>query len=251
MSLRSKLRDRETVVGTFTTIAAPGFVEVCGIAGFDFVVIDMEHAALGFGEAENLVRAAELRSTQPLIRVASQSAHDILRALDTGAVGVHVPNVSSEQEGRWVVAHSKYGPAGDRGLAGVRASGYGLLESLSSYAERANNDTVVVAHIENAGAIARLDEILSVEGIDVYYLGPVDLSNDLGVPGRTLDPQVTGLIERAISQIAEAGKVAGCVVNDLDAVRRYSSLGATYFACHALRIMGKEAERFVKSVREV
>lgn len=249
MTIKEKLAAGEKVVGTFITLPAPGFVEVCAIAGFDFVVIDREHAALGTEDVENLIRAAEVRGAPAFVRVEERSQHHVLQALDAGAAGVHVPDIRNSADGCAAVAHAKYGPVGSRGLAGVRAAGYGLQESLESYAHRANQDTTVVVHIESAEAIERLDELLIIDGIDVYYLGPVDLSNDLGIPGRTTDPGVVRLVDEAIAAIIRGDRVAGCIVNGMEDLRRLKGQGVQYFACHALRFMLAGVAEFLGEAR--
>jgi 4-hydroxy-2-oxoheptanedioate aldolase len=223
--------------------------EIIGLIGFDFVVIDMEHGPVDMGVAENMVRAAELAGVTPFIRVTHNRPHLILRALDIGALGVHVPEVSDAHEGKAVVASVKYAPQGQRGLGGVRAAKYGLKDSLPEYAAAANQQTMVIVHIEDVKAVENLDALLAVEGIDVYFLGPTDLSNSLGIPGQSKDPKVIGLVEDSIKQIAGAGKIAGCIAADVETARRYTELGARYIACHAISFMASASRQFLEELR--
>ena len=204
---------------------------------------------MDMGVAENMVRAAELAGVTPIIRVTHNTPHLILRALDIGALGVHVPEVSDAHEGKAVVASVKYAPQGQRGLAGVRAAKYGLKDSLPEYAAAANQQTMVIVHIEDVKAVENLDALLAVEGIDVYFLGPTDLSNSLGIPGQSKDPKVIGLVEDSIKQIAGAGKIAGCIAADVETARRYTELGARYIASHAISFMASASRQFLEELR--
>ena len=247
--LKSKLAAGRVVVGSLVYVASPQLTEIIGLIGFDFVVIDMEHGPVDMGVAENMVRAAELAGVTPIIRVTHNTPHLILRALDIGALGVHVPEVSDAHEGKAVVASVKYAPQGQRGLAGVRAAKYGLKDSLPEYAAAANQQTMVIVHIEDVKAVENLDALLAVEGIDVYFLGPTDLSNSLGIPGQSKDPKVIGLVEDSIKQIAGAGKIAGCIAADVETARRYTELGARYIASHAIGFMAGASRQFLEELR--
>ena len=247
--LKSKLAAGRVVVGSFVYVPSPQLTEIIGLIGFDFVVIDMEHGPVDMGVAENMVRAAELAGVTPIIRVTHNTPHLILRALDIGALGVHVPEVSDAHEGKAVVASVKYAPQGQRGLAGVRAAKYGLKDSLPEYAAAANQQTMVIVHIEDVKAVENLDALLAVEGIDVYFLGPTDLSNSLGIPGQSKDPKVIGLVEDSIKQIAGAGKIAGCIAADVETARRYTELGARYIASHAISFMASASRQFLEELR--
>jgi 2-keto-3-deoxy-L-rhamnonate aldolase RhmA len=196
-----------------------------------------------------MVRAAELADTTPLVRVTHNSPHLILRALDIGAHGVHVPEIASREEATLAAASTKYGPEGRRGLAGVRAADYGLRQPLAEYAAEANRNTLCIAHIESRQAVENLAELLEVPGIDVYYLGPEDISNSLGIPGQSRDSRVVELVEGGIRQVVAAGKTAGCIAADSATARRYVELGARYIASHAIRFMANGSRQFLSEVR--
>jgi 4-hydroxy-2-oxoheptanedioate aldolase len=247
--VNSKLGRGEIVIGSFLYIPSAALTEIIGLIGFDFVVIDMEHGPIETETAEQMVRAAELSGLTPLIRITLNAPHLILRALDIGASGVHVPNVNNVKLAEAMVASVKYAPQGSRGLAGVRAAKYGLKEPLSTYTIESNRESLVIAQIESVEGIHNLDDILRVEGIDVYYLGPVDLSNSLGIPGQTKDSRVVNNVENAIKQIVAAGKTAGCIAADVNEAKRYIDLGARYIATHAVRFMVNGSKEFLEGVR--
>lgn len=247
--LRTQLAAGRPVIGSFVYVPSGKFTEIVGLAGYDFVVIDMEHGPVDTVVAEEMVRGAESGGAVPIIRVTHNAPHLILRALDVGAMGVHVPEVTTAAEARLAVSSSKYGPQGHRGLAGARAAGYGLVEPLAEYVVRANAETMVIAHIESETSVRNLEELLEVEGIDVYYLGPEDISNSLGIPGQSTDERVVQLVEQGIEQIVKSGKTAGCIASDVVTAKRYLELGARYIATHCIRHMTVGSRSFIGELR--
>jgi 4-hydroxy-2-oxoheptanedioate aldolase len=157
--------------------------------------------------------------------------------------------VNTVEQAREAVALCKYAPLGHRGLAGVRATRYGLRESLSDYCRTANDQTMVIIHIEEMEAIANLDALLTVEGIDVYYLGPTDLSNSIGRPGAK-DPEIGQILEGALERIVQAGKVAGIISNDTAEARRYLEIGVRYLATHPVGHMASASKSFLKALKD-
>src|SRR6266542_2473722 len=122
--LRERLEAHRSVIGSFVTVPSGMFTEIVALCGFDFVVIDMEHGPVDVSDADDMVRAAELRGVAPLIRVSANEPHLILRALDLGAVGIHVPEVATSADARHAADSARYGPEGHRGLASVRSAQY-------------------------------------------------------------------------------------------------------------------------------
>ena len=198
--LKHALAAGKTVYGLLNSIPSPLLVEMIGYAGFDFVILDMEHVCLNPETLENMVRAAECAGITPLVRVPTAAADVILRALDCGAQGIVVPHVRTASEAAQAVAASRYAPLGTRGISGGRTTGFGTLD-LPSYFARANAEIMVVAMIEDREGVENLDAILSVTGIDMVLEGAMDLSQSYGVPGQAQHP----LVRRAIDDMA-----AGC-----------------------------------------
>jgi len=246
--LKRKLNDGKVVVGSFVYVPSSKLTEIIGLSGFDFVVIDMEHGPIDMGPAEDMIRAADVAGVTPIVRVSHNTKHLIMRAFDIGAHAIHIPDINTESDARGAVSSSKYGPVGKRGMAGVRALGYGLKGPLSEHAPQANAETMIIAHIEDIESIRNLDALLDVDGIDIYYLGPTDLSNSMGIPGQVGDPKVKQLVDDAITRIAKAGKIAGCISVDSQAAKRYIDLGARYIATHALKFMTNGSRQFIQEV---
>jgi len=197
--LRASLQAGEAVFGLMNSVAAPLLVEMLGYAGYDFVILDMEHVNLNPETLENAVRAAESAGLTPLVRVPSAAEDVILRALDCGAQGVVVPHVRSRAEAEQIVRAGRYHPMGQRGISGGRTTGFGTLD-LPSYFKRANNEIMLVVMIEDRQGVEAIDEIVSVAGIDMVLEGAVDLSQSYGVPGSHQDP----LVQAAINKVAES-----------------------------------------------
>ena len=183
--LKARIKRGESVIGTFVKIKDPLVVEVLALAGFDFFVLDTEHVAMDRMELTNILRAAECFGITPLVRVRENQQVEILQNLDLGYMGVQVPDVDTAQQAEELVQSVKYYPRGVRGLSpSVRACDYGT-DKVSEYIAKANENTMVVAHCESGECVKNLDEILKVEGVDVIFIGPMDLSQSLGVPGDT------------------------------------------------------------------
>lgn len=202
--LKQALAEGRTACGLLNSIPSPLVVEMIGYAGYDFVILDTEHACVNPETLENMVRAAECAGITPLVRVPNAEPEAILRALDCGAQGVVVPHVRDRAEAERAVAASRYFPLGCRGISGGRTTGFGTLD-LPTYFERANREIMVVAMIEDKDGIDNLDAILSVPGIDMALEGAVDLSQSYGVPGQAQHP----CVQAAVEKIAAACRVHG------------------------------------------
>jgi 4-hydroxy-2-oxoheptanedioate aldolase len=226
---REKLAGGGVVAGPIVPVAAPVLVDLAGLAGFDFVLIDAEHGHLGHEEVEHLVRAAEAASVTPLARVPHNAPHEILRMLDLGVQGVMVPQVGTAEQAEAAVRATKFHPRGNRGLGGGRAADYGLSGSLADYAVRANAETMVIALIEDVKAVDRIDSILEVEGLDVIFIGPSDLAQSMGQPGRPDHPDVRAAIWRVIERVTAADRVVGINAASGEAARAYRERGVRFF----------------------
>lgn len=193
--LRARLAAGERIYGVINSIAAPLLVEMIGYAGFDFVILDLEHVGVNPQTLEDLIRAAECCGLTPLVRVPGVEPGTILRALDAGAQGVVVPRVQDAQQARQAVHAARYHPLGDRGISGGRTTGFGALP-LAEYMALANREIMVVAMIEDSAGVEAIDAIVAVPGIDMVLEGAIDLSQSLGVPAQAQHPSVQEAIRR-------------------------------------------------------
>lgn len=236
---KAKLAAGEPVFGCFVRYAEPSLAEYVAMLGWDFLVFDGEHGMLQPGDLEDLCRALELRGVTPIARVTTNQAHIILRFLDSGAHGVHVPWVNTPQAVEQAVRSVKYGPRGERGLAGTRASEWGLREPLDAYVERANRETMVIVHIETREAVEAIEAYVAIDGVDVLFLGPTDLSQSMGHPGRTDHPDVVAAMERVAEVVVPSDKVLGIYAGSAALTEAWLARGARYFTT-GLEIFLKE-----------
>ena len=194
------LREGKYACGSWVSLCSPLGAEVMGMVGFDWLLIDMEHGAGDYQTLLTQLQAvAAAGESVPFVRVQANDPAVIKRVLDLGAQGVMVPAARTVEEARAAVAAVKYPPDGIRGIAGVRAGRFGLDPD---YARQANDELMVILQIENKEAIDNIDAILEVPGIDVVFLGPNDLSTDMGRMGHWDHPDV----QAAIATLEAAAK---------------------------------------------
>ena len=228
-STKAKLASGQPVFGCFVRYAEPSLVEYVAMLGWDFLVFDGEHGTLQPRDIEDLCRAAELRGVTPFARVTTNQAHVILRFMDTGIHGVHVPWVNTPEGVEQAVRSVKYGPRGVRGLAGTRASEWSLGESFEAYTARANRETMVVVHIETAAAIDAIEAYVAIDGVDVLFIGPTDLSQSLGHPGDTGHPDVVAAMDHVAEVVVPSDKALGIYAGSAAMTRDWLARGARYF----------------------
>lgn len=247
--IKEKLARGETVFGCFVNLPSPDLVEISGLIGFDFVLIDCEHGPIDFATMTHMIRAADAAGVPALLRSPQNVAQVILRYLDAGALGIQVPQTNTRAEVEAAVRAVKYRPEGTRGLAAVRAAGYGITQSVSEYVPRANEETMVVVHIESVEAVRNLPEFLTVPGVDVFFLGPTDLSHSMGLPGQVNHPDVQAVLTSCFRQIREAGKVSGTIAFDAAHARQLREMGVQYIVPGAARLFIAACRQFLEGVR--
>ncbi|MGZ4032601.1 MAG: HpcH/HpaI aldolase family protein [Tumebacillaceae bacterium] len=231
--MKERLQAGEMLYGTWVRIPHPVVVEVLGRSGLDFLHIDMEHAAIGTGEIDRLLLAAKTTETPAIVRVPGLDEAMIGRALDLGAAGVIVPKINSGDDAKRAIQAARFHPLGLRGLGGAcRADGYGSM-SFEQFASTANRSTLLALQIETKQAVERIDEILEISGeaVDVFYIGPADLSQSLGVPGQFDDPLLRETIQWVVKRIQKKGKAVGIHVPSLEMVKSFTDLGIRYITC--------------------
>ena len=242
--LKQKLLAGRPAFGVSVMFPSPHVVDMVGRLGFDWVLIDCEHGSISLESVELMVMAAEASDITPIVRPPVNSSEAILQVMDRGAMGVQVPHVNTADDATRAVEAVKYHPLGERGLAaGVRASSYGYGTSMSEYAEAANRETLVCVQLEEAEAIDNVDEILQVDGVDVFFIGPSDLSQSLGFPGRPDTPVVREAMDQTFAKIVAAGKVPGSAGNSA-ATQRYLDQGVRYLYTHFTTLLASGVETF-------
>ena len=225
-----KLSSRVLTIGSWITIGHPAIAEIMARAGFDWLVVDLEHSVISIDVAGDLIRIIDLCGVAPLVRLTSNDPDQIKRVMDAGAHGIVVPMVNSAVEAARAVAATRYAPQGSRGVGLGRAQGYGV--SFQSYLEWQRDGPVVIVQIEHKDAIDQLDDILTVPGVDGFIIGPYDLSCSMGLPGQFESPEFVD----AIVRIREAGQRIGCLAGvhivepDLQQLEQKIREGFTFIA---------------------
>ena len=203
----------EILFGTWCSLGSSVTVEIAGNAGFDWVLIDLEHGSGDFSTLLCQLQAAENAKAVPIVRIVWNEVHRFKRALDMGASGVMVPFISTGEEARQAAQAMLFPPAGIRGVATkTRAAAYG--RGFAQYYSEANDNILTVVQIENDTALQNIDDIAAVEGVDVLFIGPMDLSTNLGIQGQYDDPRFRDAVQRVSKAARKAGKVAGILLWD-------------------------------------
>jgi 2-keto-3-deoxy-L-rhamnonate aldolase RhmA len=219
------LRGDAPLAGMFIGFPSPALVEMCGHAGFDFVVIDNEHGPMSLETTEHMVRAARCAGTLPVVRTQEAA---ILRVLDAGASGVQVPMVNTAEQAKRIVDACKFPPLGTRSSAGTaRAGGY-TFHGGPAHIERSNEGVAIIPMIESAEAVENLDAILAVKGIDALFVGLSDLALSMGHPGDNSHPRVQEAIAGIFDRAARAGIATGVLAPTPADFNRYAAMGAKY-----------------------
>jgi len=169
-------------IGTWLSLPNESVAEIFAKAGYDWVVIDLEHSSININQAEQLIRVIDLAGSKPFVRLSGHSSSQIKRVLDAGAKGILAPMVETKAQIDSIISACHYPPRGNRGMGLARAQGYGEVNAKSKYILTNSKNIEIYAQIESVAGIANLDSILSQE-IDGYFIGPYDLSASLGNPG--------------------------------------------------------------------
>lgn len=219
--------------------------EAMGHAGFDWLVVDLEHVPIEYSGALHLLQAIAGTPACPVVRLAWNDAVLAKRALDIGAQTVMFPFVSNADEAARAVASTRYAPQGTRGFAAMhRASAYGMR---ADYVRRVNDSIFCIMQIENPQGLANLESILAVPGVDAVFLGPGDLSAAMGVPGEVSHPSVVEAITDLAKRCNKAGKPCGILAPTPELVARFVPLGYSFAAMSSdMGMMMRQAGAFLK-----
>ncbi len=246
---KQKLREGKVVFGAIVGEYAPVTIEVLGAIGFDFIMIDCEHGPMSLLEVEHLVRACETANITPLARVPDHAPATILRFLDRGVQGVIVPHVNTKAQAEAIVKAARYYPDGERSIGSTRAHDYNIGVSRLEATRWLNEQVMVIPMIEHIDAVAVLDDILTVPGIDVLQCAPNDLAQSMGFPP---EAEVVKVRKEVIAKARAAGLPAGVGGNspaDPEAVAELIKAGATFVTVPALGMMQLGAAQFRSGVQ--
>ncbi|WP_102346815.1 HpcH/HpaI aldolase family protein [Bacillus sp. Marseille-P3661] len=226
--IKSKLKQGQPVIGNFLLLPSPDIAEILALSGLDFVVVDMEHSPTNFEGAQHIFRAIKSGGSTPFIRVNTIDQSSIERALDIGAYGIHIPQVSTVEEVQNVVNWIKYYPQGSRGVSyNVRSGLYGL-KTMEEQVKFANEEILIAISIENLEAVHNLEDILTVKDVDIINVAPHDLSQSMGFPGQVNHPKVQEMINYINKTSLEAGFNIGGYAKDSKQLASLLEQGVKY-----------------------
>ena len=249
-TLKQKLQAGKAVFGVMITFPSAPVVEMLGQLGFDWVLLDNEHGNISVDNVEDLVRAADLTGIAPIVRPVGNRPEIIAPFLDRGAWGVQVPHVNTAAEAEASVDAVKYYPLGHRGIfSRSRPANYGFSGSTEDYIKQANDNTLVCLMLEEVEAIDNLDELVRVDGVDVYFIGSGDLSQSMGFPGQQTHPEVQAQMEKGVKIISDAGRIAGVSCPD-NLVPKFLGLGVQYFHSNVGTLLQSASIPYLKTMRE-
>jgi 2-keto-3-deoxy-L-rhamnonate aldolase RhmA len=228
-SFRQRVLAAEMLIGTFLNMGSPFSAEVCGRAGFDWLLIDLEHGAGSEAGLLAELQAGAATSAVPFVRIEQGERMRVARALDLGAPGIMVPRVESAELAAELVGYMRYPPAGVRGTALMtRGARFGTVDHDGLGA--VNDSLVGIMQIESPRAVDAASDIAAVDGVDVLFVGPTDLSHAMGIPGRVGEPAFHDAVAVVGRAARDAGKAAGVLLWNPGQYQRYADLGFTFLA---------------------
>jgi 4-hydroxy-2-oxoheptanedioate aldolase len=238
---KEALRAGRAQIGLWSSLSSSYTVEVVAGAGFDWLLLDMEHSPNDLESLIGQLQAAAPYATHPVVRVPWNDIVAIKRVLDVGAQSLLVPYVSTAEEAAAAVSYTRYPPKGVRGVAGTtRATRFGRIKD---YARRAHEELCLLVQVETAPALENIEAICAVDGIDGVFIGPADLHASLGYPGEIANAAVKPRIDDAIRRIRAAGKAPGILTPSEADARHWLECGALFVAVGAdVGILARGAE---------
>jgi 4-hydroxy-2-oxoheptanedioate aldolase len=248
-TLKERLAQGHAIVGPLLSFNSGELVEFFGHLGFDFVLIDAEHNLVSPETCQDLVRAAETAGITPLVRVPRNDQTAILPYLETGVLGALVPHVQNKALAEQAVRAVKYPPRGNRSAAGSsRPANYGLTQQPAAYFEQANQETMVLALVEEAEGFRNLEEIGAVDGLDILFFGDGDLAMDMGFPGQREHPQVRHVVNDARTRGLASGFVLGAPAASGPAAAQLIGEGFRFILVPALSLVAQAGRQFLEAV---
>ncbi len=230
--MKEKFKEKiatEPMLGVFSKTIDSNLIEATGLAGLDFIILDMEHGPANLEIMHNHVRAAIVTNILPIIRVEDINTHSIGSALDTGALGVQVPNITTAEEAQAAVKAARFYPEGMRGVCRFVKSGkFGSMQK-DEYFNNAN-ESLLILQVEGIEGINNLDEILNVKNFDILFIGPYDLSQSIGKPGEVESPEVLQLMNNIIQKAKKKGILVGSFSDSYERNKSLIKEGFSYIA---------------------
>ncbi|MFQ6015665.1 MAG: HpcH/HpaI aldolase/citrate lyase family protein [Anaerolineae bacterium] len=243
----------EAVIGSMATeMRSPAIAQILAAAGFDFIIIDMEHGTYNLETVAGIIRVARLCGICPIVRVPDPLYHLMSAPLDAGAQGLMIPRVESREVVEGIVQSVKYPPQGLRGCSTVRGhTDYRSVE-VKEFLQFANEETLLVIQIERRRAVEEIEALLSVEGVDVALIGPRDLSISLGVPGESKHPIMMESTQKVVDTCRKYGVTSAIHTGDLEILKYWRDRGMRFLSYSSevamISSMGSQAVAELRSL---
>lgn len=251
-SLKNKLKSNVLTIGSWITLGHTSIAEILANAGFDWLVVDMEHTTISIEQAGELIRVIDLCGVAPLVRLTSNHPDQIKRVMDAGAHGIVVPMVNSVDDAVRAVASTRYAPRGIRGVGLARAQKYGA--GFGDYLKWQEDGPVVIVQIEHQDALDHLESIISVPGVDGFIIGPYDLSCSMGIPGEFERLEFKEAMNRILSTGLRMNCPAGLHIVEPDQARLRQVIADGYrFIAYSvdMRMIDVMARAGLKDIQEI
>jgi len=229
--LKDKLRQGKPVIGTMITTGGVDTAEIISYTGADFIMIDGEHGSMGIETVGIMISLIKNSKVTPLVRVACNEMSVIQIGLNTGTYGIMIPMVNTKEDAMKAVQFCKYPPLGIRGVGPNRAVLFGAgADEFADYHLTANNEILVIVQIEHYAAVENIDDILSVQGIDIAFIGPRDLSMSMGIPGQVNHPDIQKSCLKVVESCEKYNVIPG-IVTSTNKLEQHLNMGFKFLQC--------------------
>ena len=248
-TFKQALHNKQTQWGFWLGLTSPYTAEICAGSGFDWLLIDAEHAPNDIHSVLSQLQAVAPYPTHPVVRPVEGTSAIIKQLLDMGAQSLLIPMVESGEQAKQLVAACNYPPSGIRGVgtALARAADWGRQQD---YLKTASDDICLLLQVESVSGLDALEDIVNTEGVDGVFIGPADLAGSMGYLGQPTHPEVKKVIEKSLEVIQYSGKAPGILVTDIELARHYQDCGALFIAVGVdTVVLAQETTTLAKKVK--
>jgi 4-hydroxy-2-oxoheptanedioate aldolase len=251
-TMKQRLNEGEVLFGTFYKFNCPPVVEMLGLVGMDFIIVDCEHSDYSYLDLQNICRVANGVGMNAVIRVPGSGTEHLLHAGDMGAQGIQVPNVKTVEEAAKAAGEMRYYPAGVRGLGlTTRASGY-CLTDYRDYIKYVNEEFLSVIMIENKELAGQVERLCDIPQLDVLFVGTGDMSQSCGLTGETGHPEVQKIVKHVLDTARARGKKAGVYAGTLKDAQRYADMGFQYIGFSSeMNFIAEKLKEVMAGINEI
>lgn len=244
--MKEKMNQKELLIGSMVSeVSLPNLMRIYKVGGLDFVIVDCEHGQFSFPQLADMVAVANAVSLPVIVRIPDNHRENVLKMLELGADGLLLPMADTPESLSQVVRFGKYPPIGKRGLATSRPHCNYNMDKVREYLEKANRRTMIFGQVETREALENCADLLAIEGVDGLFIGPNDLSVDLGIPGDVSDPMIMDAVRRVHREADLIGKQLGVITSNPTLLQNCYEEGLRLFS------ISSETGMVLKSVKNI